>query len=407
MLFNMPFRNDWRKTLLFLLALSAAYFFGSEDGRQELTPKQVDNSRALHTENHASFFYPEADQKSSLLATLQVSQEKIVISEALTLGMLPHDKDTWLKIAADMRIKILHALPNCYLPPQLIQHLLQDASFSIEIVNGNHPSLRGNDGIDAMYLPRSNRIIVVLDSDITEQRLQQVLTNELHHAIVRQANVQHHGLSVPTSTQADFLHGLHPFHEHKPTLNYKDHQQAIGAFKKEVAKFRKLFSKASLSKKQKALLGKYYQALKSYSPIIHRASQPAATIHLLPLELRVGGIITLHQQRYKVLQLDRYGDTITFQYQHVANSHRERAKAFLDDFDFWFSENNQAAPYQQQSSFMQAAEISSNIQEFAQPGIAMLFLQAWCEYFTRFTQAVSGYCPQQADTTTTTTSLQA
>lgn len=338
----------------------------------------------------------------------QVVQEVQELSQQVNVRIAPHlvkyleerglnQYYKSLQYQAAMVIKLLPTVVS----PRLLAPILSDPSFSIEITD--HTNQPGVDGRpDAVYLPWSNKILLIADSDWTDTEMHDTLRNEFHHAMVRYQNMQLNQQNG-TSREAS-LPMIYPFLKKdagfKPSKTLiAQHKAALGKGFDRILLLKKLFNSAAFEKDP--LLLQFQEIILNYEPKMHRDELDKKYLTADSIERIKKAVLEKSGQAfsknsdgspYYIRMFYNYKDSVIVKYVYNKDdSWQEKAKAFFADM-VELQGDISSAGYSTRKPFEKDMETSSSLQELPDSILRFVFPE-WCQYFDDYNQLDDGeYC---------------
>lgn len=314
----------------------------------------------------------------------------------------------WISLMEEEITMIKKLLPET-VHPELLLKVLNDPTFSIELVAYNDPHLTGggeSNGAMARYLPLSNKLLIGSDTDMTEKEKLSVLRNEMHHVAVRYTNyLKQSSPQKNLPTPRESIKVLRPMIKDGWKKDHKlaeEHREALTGGFNRITHFKNLlnqskrFQHGSLTDKTaKNKLNEYLTAVKNYQPMTHVEVWPVSIYRELKKAFKEENgkwVIPIKElPRYLVgVRINR--DEAIVRYNFLKSEDiKDKAKAFIHDAEAFKESMGPKGGYSHYSAAEDLGlELSSFIQEI-DPGILKSFFPEWCNYFSRYHQ-VNDYC---------------
>jgi len=297
------------------------------------------------------------------------------------------------------QIKQIRRLLPAHFNPIALQRILSQTDFKIVLLAANDAELTMNGKVapDARYLPRSNRILICIDSDFTDKEVIQTLRNELHHALIRVTNRK----LVLNKTQAtDGYLALSPFLNSQGKKDNRKVTTLAQTIREGFAKIdeleRLLKTKSSkLTSQQFRQRALYLSAFTDYQPKLHRIEMPMS----LALEflangkkLSDGNILLKAKDMPPLIfypPIIRGNSAVMKYIKAKSSSLVDLAHSFILDLrdELDNSENGGYADLTREDKLL---EFSSSLQEI-DGRVLKRFFPSWCRYFEDYTE-LHPYC---------------
>ncbi|CAN5304823.1 hypothetical protein BH10PSE19_BH10PSE19_10490 [soil metagenome] len=314
----------------------------------------------------------------------------------------------WISLIEGEVSKIKTLLPQT-IHPKLLLKILEDPTFSIELVAYNDANLTGGGksvGAMARYLPISNKLLIGSDTDMSDKEKLSVLRNEMNHVAIRYTNYgkqssPEKNLPAPHEAIKILRPAIKDGWKTDPVLA-KQHGETLKAGFDRIKTFKNLlkqskhFKHGSLAdKRAKDELNKWLKVVKNYTPLIYAEEMPTSAYRELEkiFKKEHGKTIIPHPtaQGYFISKETAPGGVI-LRYSFLKSGEiKDRAAAFIMDVEKYERSTGTQGGYSHYSDREDLdLELSSFIQE-VDPNILEHFFPEWCSYFSDYHE-VEGYC---------------
>lgn len=372
------------------------------------TPKEV---YAHGTATKGTFFNNNSAKNQNFLN--KVAQVKVITDPRLqkAIQRFPEETRRSMQKAIDTQIEITKAVLPTVIHPTLLQGIIAEPNFTIEI---SHRIIIQSLGT---YEQRSNKIYAAVDINSDRQFITRTLKNEFHMAAIRMQNFAKSNKRASLPDDPFIL--ATPYVDEQwaknPILADKLHhtiETSNNRIKILIALYSKQLSSMTLTAKEQIVYNRFLEILENYQPHIQEYRVPYqffnefkqglkstpngeakySIAQSLMYRFETKPPLNLNAYIFSVID-DNTSDEIIIRYKYANHdSPQEKARSFFAEY---FERNwrfSKTGPYTEfeLSRDETNVEISSDIAEM-QPEILTAIYGEWCDFFNKYHE-VEDYC---------------